>query len=63
MPKWRLARYYTKISVESVCLHVADQFFFLDFVAWHSQFVYFFSTMIIKLMELSLVCFNVMGHK
>lgn len=37
------ALYYTKISVESVCLHVADQFFFfLDFVAWHSQFVYFF---------------------
>lgn len=45
-----------------VCM-LQINFFFLDFVAWHSQFVYFFSTMIIKLMEMSRVCFNVMGHK
>lgn len=37
--KMEIGVVYTKISVESVCLHVADHFFFLDFVAWHSQFV------------------------
>jgi hypothetical protein len=63
LPKWRLARYYTKISIKSVGTHVADHFFLFS-ILWlgiHNLFISF--TMIIKLMEMGRVSFDVMGHK